>query len=158
MKRRPAAHRAHPARARAASRKAAPRFKVRYSSPATLFDPKSYSHVVEVEGGRLLFVSGQVPVNAQRQITSKDLREQVRRIYDNIEAVLKSVGAGLEHVIKTNNYLTNISQTGVFREMRDQRFAHLATKPASTTVVVTALVDPDYLLEIEVIAAVPAAR
>jgi enamine deaminase RidA (YjgF/YER057c/UK114 family) len=150
VKRRPATHRAHPARARAASTKAAARFKVRYSSPPTLFDPKSYSHVVEVEGGRLLFVSGQVPVNAQRQLTSRDLREQVGRVYDNIEAVLKSVGAGFEH-----NYLTNLSQTGVFREVRDQRFAHLATKPASTTVVVTALVDPDYLLEIEVIAAAP---
>ena len=155
MKRRPATHRAHPARSRAASTKAAARFKVRYSSPPTLFDPKSYSHVVEVEGGRLLFVSGQVPVNAQRQLTSRDLREQVGRVYDNIEAVLKSVGAGFEHVIKTNNYLTNLSQTGVFREVRDQRFAHLATKPASTTVVVTALVDPNYLLEIEVIAAAP---
>jgi len=156
MKRRSVAHRAHPARARAASKKASARFKVRYSSPPALFDPKSYSHVVEVEGGRLLFVSGQVPVNAQRQLTSKDLREQVGRVYDNIEAVLNSVGAGFEHVIKTNNYLTNLSQTGVFREVRDQRFGHLATKPASTTVVVTALVDPDYLLEIEVIAAAPA--
>jgi 2-iminobutanoate/2-iminopropanoate deaminase len=156
MKRRPARHRAHPARARTASSKTPPRFKVRHSSPSTLFDPKAYSHVVEVEGGRLLFVSGQVPVNAQRQLTSKDLREQVSKIYDNIETVLKSVGAGFENIIKTNNYLTNISQTGVFREVRDQRFAHLATKPASTTVVVTSLVDPDYLLEIEVIAAVPA--
>lgn len=156
MKRRPARHRAHPSHARTAPSKASPRFKVRHSSPPTLFDPKAYSHVVEVEGGRLLFVSGQVPVNAQRQLTSKDLREQVGRVYDNIETVLKSVGAGFENIIKTNNYLTNISQTGVFREVRDQRFAHLATKPASTTVVVTALVDPDYLLEIEVIAAVPA--
>ena len=155
MKRRPSPHRAHPSRARAAPKKT--RFRVRYSSPPSLFDPKSYSHVVEVEGGRLLFVSGQVPVNAQRQLTSKDLREQVGRVYDNIEAVLKSVGADLRHVIKTNNYLTSISQTGIFREVRDQRFAHLATKPASTTVVVTALVDPDYLLEIEVIAAVPSA-
>lgn len=155
MKRRPTPHRAHPARTRAAPKKA--RFKVRYSSPPALFDPKSYSHVVEVEGGRLLFVSGQVPVNAQRQLTSKDLREQVGLVYDNIEAVLKSVGAGLQHVIKTNNYLTSISQTGVFREVRDQRFALLPTKPASTTLVVTALVDPDYLLEIEVIAAVPPA-
>lgn len=153
MKRRPDRRHARSARARTA--KASPRFKVRYSSPPALFDPKAYSHVVEVEGGRLLFVSGQVPVNAQRQLTSKDLREQVRRVYDNIETVLKSVGAGFENIIKTNNYLTNLSQTGIFREVRDQRFSHLATKPASTTVVVTAMVDPDYLLEIEVIAAVP---
>jgi len=156
MKRRIAGRRAHPARRKAASRNVSPRFKVRYSCPPTFYDPKAYSHVVEVEGGRLLFVSGQVPVNAQRQLTSKDLREQVGKVYDNLETVLKSVGAGFENVIKTNNYLTNISQAGVFREVRDQRFAHLKTRPASTTVVITALVDPDYLLEIEVIAAVPA--
>jgi enamine deaminase RidA (YjgF/YER057c/UK114 family) len=149
--------RARPSGKQSASGKASPKFRVRYSCPPALFDPKAYSHVVEVEGGRLLFVSGQVPVNAQRQLTSKDLREQVGRVYDNLETVLKSVGAGFENVIKTNNYLTNISQAGVFREVRDQRFAHVKNRPASTTVVVTALVDPDYLLEIEVIAAVPAA-
>jgi enamine deaminase RidA (YjgF/YER057c/UK114 family) len=139
-----------------AAKKAAPPFKVRHSCPPAFFDPKAYSHVVEVQGARLLFVSGQVPVNPQRQLASKDLRAQVDRVYDNIETVLKSVGAGLENVIKTNNYLTNPSQTGVFREVRDRRFAHVKTRPASTTVVVTALVDPEYLLEIEVVAAVPA--
>jgi enamine deaminase RidA (YjgF/YER057c/UK114 family) len=139
-----------------AAKKAAPQFKVRHSCPPGLFDPKAYSHVVEVQGARLLFISGQVPVNPQRQLASKDLRAQVDRVYDNIETVLKSVGAGLENVIKTNNYLTNLSQTGVFREVRDRRFAHVNTRPASTTVIVTSLVDPEYLLEIEVVAAVPA--
>jgi 2-iminobutanoate/2-iminopropanoate deaminase len=153
MKRRTAS-RAHPTRKPTA--KATPRFRVRYSCPPALFDPKAYSHAVEVEGARLILVSGQVPVNAERQLTSKDLREQVEKVYDNLETVLKSVGAGLENVIKTNNYLTDISQTGVFREVRDRRFAHVEARPASTTVVVTALVDPEYLLEIEVIAAVPA--
>ena len=111
--------------------------------------------MVEVEGGRLLFVSGQVPVNAQRQVTSRDFREQVERVYDNLETVLRSVGAGFENVVKTTNYLTNISQAKVFREVRDARFAYLRTRPASTTIVITALVEPEYLLEIEIIAAVP---
>ncbi|MGH8632908.1 MAG: RidA family protein [Burkholderiales bacterium] len=156
MKRRIAARRAHSSRRQAAIRQAAPRFRVRYSCPIDFYDPKSYSHVVEVEGGRLLFVSGQVPVNAQRQLTSRDFREQVERVYDNLETVLKSVGAGFENVVKTTNFLTNISQAKVFREVRDARFAHLTTRPASTTLVVTALVEPEFLLEIEVIAAVPA--
>ena len=156
MRRRPAPSRAHPLRRQAASRKTAPRFRVRYSCPPDFYDPKSYSHVVEVEGGRLLFVSGQVPVNAQRQLASQDFREQVERVYDNLETVLKSVGAGFENVVKTTNYLTNISQAKIFREVRDARFAHVKTRPASTTIVITALVEPEFLLEIEVVAAVPA--
>jgi len=156
MKRRTIARRPRPTIRNIPVGKAAPRFRVRYSCPPELYDPKSYSHVVEVEGGRLLFVSGQVPVNAQRQLTSRDFREQVERVYDNLETVLKSVGAGFENVVKTTNFLTNISQAKVFREVRDARFAHLKTRPASTSIVITALVEPDFLLEIEVIAAVPA--
>jgi enamine deaminase RidA (YjgF/YER057c/UK114 family) len=156
MRRRPASGRAHPARRQAVLRKTAPRFKVRYSCPPDFYDPKSYSHVVEVEGGRLLFVSGQVPVNAQRQLAGRDFREQVEKVYDNLETVLKSVGAGFENVLKTTNYLTNLSQAKVFREVRDARFAHVKTRPASTTIVITSLVEPEFLLEIEVIAAVPA--
>jgi enamine deaminase RidA (YjgF/YER057c/UK114 family) len=155
MKRRITAHRRRSTSRQAAIRKAAPPFRVRYSCPAELYDPKSYSHVVEIEGGRLLFVSGQVPVNAQRQLASRDFREQVEKVYDNLETVLRSVGAGLENVVKTTNFLTNISQAKMFREVRDARFAHLKTRPASTTIVITALVEPEFLLEIEVIAAVP---
>ena len=156
MRRRPASRRAHRSGRQPRLRKTAPRFRVRYSCPPEFYDPRSYSHVVEVEGGRLLFLSGQVPVNAQRQLTSRDFRDQVERVYDNLDAVLKSVGAGFENVVKTTNYLTNISQAKVFREVRDARFAHLQTRPASTTIIITALVEPEFLLEIEVIAAVPA--
>lgn len=156
MKRRPVHGRAHASSRKSAAGKTLPRFRVRYSCPPDFYDPKSYSHVVEVEGGRLLFVSGQVPVNAQRQLASRDFREQVAKVYDNLETVLKSVGAGFENVVKTTNYLTDISQAKVFREVRDARFAHVRTRPASTTIVITALVEPEFLLEIEVVAAVPA--
>ena len=156
MKRRPVHGRAHASSRKSAAGKTLPRFRVRYSCPPDFYDPKSYSHVVEVEGGRLLFVSGQVPVNAQRQLASRDFREQVAMVYDNLETVLKSVGAGFENVVKTTNYLTDISQAKVFREVRDARFAHVKTRPASTTIVITALVEPEFLLEIEVVAAVPA--
>ena len=156
MKRRTLARRARPTIRKVPAGKTTSQFRVRYSCPPDFYDPKSYSHVVEVEGGRLLFVSGQVPVNAQRQLASRDFREQVERVYDNLETVLKSVGAGFEDVVKTTNFLTNISQAKVFREVRDARFAHLKTRPASTSIVITALVEPEFLLEIEVIAAVPA--
>src|SRR5574341_1707435 len=154
MKPRSRARRARSSGRPAAAARAIPRFRVRYSCPPDFYDPKSYSHVVEVEGGRLLFASGQVPVNAQRQLASRDFREQVEKVYDNLETVLRSVGADFGSVVKPTNYLTNISQAKVFREVRDARFANLKTRPASTTIVITSLVEPEFLLEIEVIAAV----
>ncbi|HXF65856.1 MAG TPA: RidA family protein [Burkholderiales bacterium] len=144
-------------RIRPAAKSSRPRFRVRFSSPPGLYDPKAFSHVVEVEGARLVFISGQVPVDAERRLTSRELRAQLERIYDNLELALRSAGAGFEHVVKTTNYLTDVGQAGVFREVRDRRFARLERRPASTTVVVKGLVDPEYLAEIEVIAAVPAA-
>jgi len=156
MKRRSPARPSRSSRSRAAVRPSGPQFSVRYSCPARLYDPKAFSHVVEVVGGRLVFISGQVPVDSQRQLSSKVFREQVRKVYDNLEIALKSVGAGFENVVKTTNYLTNIAQAKDFREAREELFAHLKTRPASTTVVITALVDPEYLVEIEMIAAVPA--
>ena len=156
MKRRRPAPRAHKSRSRRQPDAQPPRFRVRYSCPPALYDPKAFSHVVEVEGGRLIFLSGQVPVDDQRRLASRDLREQIDKVFDNLEAALKSVGAGFENVLKTTNYLTSVTQAGAFREAREARFARLKNRPASTTIVIAGLVDPDYLLEIELIAAVPA--
>ena len=156
MKRRPTARPTRSSRSRAADARSRPQFSIRYSCPARLYDPKAFSHVVEVAGARLIFISGQVPVDGQRQLASRDFREQVRKVYENLEIALKSAGAGFENVVKTTNYLTDIAQAKDFREVREELFAHLRTRPASTTVVITALIDPQYLLEIEMIAALPA--
>jgi len=156
MKRRRPAPRAHgPGKKRAAAASTS-RFRVRHSCPPELYDPKAFSHVVEVQGGRLIFISGQVPADAQRRLSSRDLREQIGKVYANLEIALNSVGAGFENIVKTTNYLTSPAQMGIFREVREQRFAKLKSRPASTTVIVAGLADPEYLLEIEVIAAVPA--
>lgn len=156
MKRRTALRSNRAAARRAIARPALPRFRVRYRRPPALYDPGSYSHVVEVEGGRLLFVSGQVPVDSQRQLASRDFRGQIEKVYDNLESALQSAGAGFENVVKTTNYLTDIAQAKIFREVRDARFARLKHRPASTTVVINSLVEPEFLIEIEVIAAAPA--
>jgi 2-iminobutanoate/2-iminopropanoate deaminase len=157
MKRGLAARRTRTPRTRSTTKSSPSRLRVRFGCPRELYDPKAFSHVVEVAGGRLIFVSGQVPVDKERRLTSRELRAQLERIYDNLEIALESAGAGFEHIVKTTNYLTDIGQASVFREVRDRRFAHLAHRPASTTVVVKGLVDPDYLAEIEVIAAAPSA-
>jgi 2-iminobutanoate/2-iminopropanoate deaminase len=132
------------------------RFRIRASCPPALYDPKAFSHVVEVEGGRLIFVSGQVPVDAQRRLTTREFRSQVEKVFDNLQAALESVGASFSSIVKTTNYLTDVGQAAIFREVREARFAQLKTRPASTTVVVKGLVDSEYLIEIEVIAAAAA--
>jgi len=154
MKRRRPAPRAHKSRNKRLSGRTG--FSVRYSCPPGLYDPKAFSHVVEVEGGRLIFISGQVPVDEQRQLAGRDLRVQIDKVFDNLETALRSVGAGFDNVVKTTTYLTSADQTAAFREARETRFASLKHRPASTTLVIAGLADPNYLLEIEVIAAVPA--
>lgn len=157
MKRRNAARRPRETPARRLARSPrAPRFRLRATCPSALYDPKAFSHVVEIEGGRLILISGQVPVDGQRRLISTEFRSQVEQVFDNLQAALASVGAGFSNIVKTTNYLTDIGQAATFREVREARFAQLKSRPASTTVVVKGLVDPGYLIEIEAIAALPA--
>jgi enamine deaminase RidA (YjgF/YER057c/UK114 family) len=115
-----------------------------------------YSQVVRVELGEaaLLFVSGLVAVDAQGQVVgSGDAGAQLDQVYTNLQAVLASQGAGLEHVVRMTTYLKQGVDVTVFRER--SRMSDDAL-PAATAVFVHSLVDPDYLMEVEVTAVVPA--
>jgi enamine deaminase RidA (YjgF/YER057c/UK114 family) len=117
--------------------------------------PAQYSHVVEVAGpNRTVYIAGQTGADASGKI-APDFRAQAVRVYENIKTALASVGGGFEHVVKTNNYLTNIpAQAPILREVRD-KYLNKAGLPASTTVQVVALANPAYMIEVEVIAVLP---
>ena len=75
-------------------------------------------------------------------------------MFENLEAILEANGATFADAVKIGTYLTTLDDlTG----MRDVRGEYLATEPpASTAVQVVALVVPDALIEIDLVAAVPA--
>ncbi len=103
-----------------------------------------------VEAGGLLFVSGQIPLDAQTsELVSGDIEVQTGQVIRNIEAILKAAGYEIKDVIKTTCYLTNLNDFQQFNEVYGTWFKH---KPARVTVEVTRL-PRNAKVEIEIIAA-----
>jgi enamine deaminase RidA (YjgF/YER057c/UK114 family) len=130
---------------------------VRFINPPELSVSARYSHVAEVTGGRLVFISGQVAYDKSGTLVGKgDFRAQAVQVYENLKACLKAVGADFSHIIKTTTFIVNMDgNIRTFREVRDQYFRGLSQPPASTAVGTTGLVDPELLLEIEAVALIP---
>lgn len=132
-------------------------FAIRRSNPAGLWSSPRLTQMVEVQGARLIFLSGQTPTNEKYEVPSMDLRAQVNRVYDNIEIALEAAGATWDHVVKTTTYLTDAAFIKDFRDVRTERFKSFKAPPANTLIVVSRLAEPEFLVEIEAIAAVPVA-
>ncbi|HYF60187.1 MAG TPA: RidA family protein [Burkholderiaceae bacterium] len=111
-----------------------------------------YSHVAVVTGGRTIHVSGQVAVDEQGRVVGTTFEAQAERVFDNLERALAAAGATLAHVAKMNVYVVGLDAARVkaFREIRGRRFGE--HRPASTLVGTTALVVPEFMLEVEVVA------
>jgi enamine deaminase RidA (YjgF/YER057c/UK114 family) len=127
-----------------------------YLNPKELNQPKFYTHAVTAEGARrLIYVSGQVSWDAAGAVVGKgDMRVQSEQVFKNVTAALKAAGAGWGDIVKMNGYMVgmNAERVTAYREVR-QRFLKEGAQPASTLVGVEALVHPDLLLEVEVVAA-----
>ncbi len=129
--------------------------KHKFLNPDTIAKPVGYTHVVEPMPGRIVFISGQLGLDTENKIVGSDFRAQAERTFVNLKNALAAVGADFTHVVKLNNYFTDISHLGVFREVRD-RYVDTAAPPASTAVAISALARPGALIEVEAIAVVPA--
>jgi enamine deaminase RidA (YjgF/YER057c/UK114 family) len=118
--------------------------------------PRSYSLAVAVQGPmRLVFVSGQISLDANGNVVGKgDIRAQCEQVFKNLGTVLNASGASWNAVIKTNAYIVDMDDAKVaaFREVRS-RVLKPVQLPASTLVGVTRLAHPDFLVEVEAIAA-----
>jgi enamine deaminase RidA (YjgF/YER057c/UK114 family) len=132
-----------------------------FVNPAALgAPPRFYSHAVAIAGpAKLIYVSGQVSWGADGKVVGAgDMRAQCEQVFKNLTNVLRAAGAGWDDVIKMNGYMVAINAENV-AAYREVRSAYLKAKqlPASTLVGVTSLVQPELLLEIEVVAAIGAA-
>jgi len=126
-----------------------------FQNPSGLSAPRGYSHVVEVTApGRMVYIAGQTGVDAGGR-APEGFRAQATQVFENLKIALASAGAGFEHVVKINSYLTDIPvQLPILREVRES-YLNKAAPPASTTVQVGALADPSYLIEVEATAILP---
>ena len=132
-----------------------PNPNIRRINPDTIHKPGGYTHIAETSGGRLLFIAGQVALDNDGKLVGKgDVRTQAAQVFENLKSALEAAGAGFDSLVKITTFLVDMTQTDAVREVRAQYLAADA-RPASTLVGVTALAAPDFLIEIEAIAAPP---
>ncbi|MGI8554433.1 MAG: RidA family protein [Dehalococcoidia bacterium] len=127
-----------------------------FLNPPGLSQPPSYRQVVMASGGTLVFVSGQVALDAQSQlIGSGDLRTQTRQVFENLKTALAAAGASFADVVKITTYIVNYTPADreVLAEVRG-RYLSNENPPASTLIGVQALAREDFLIEIEATAVV----
>jgi enamine deaminase RidA (YjgF/YER057c/UK114 family) len=130
---------------------------VRRANPPGMASPATYSQVVEVNGPhRIVFLAGQTGQDANGKVVAGGIHAQATRIMENIKTALASVGGSFEHIVKLNSYMLDIDRDGpAYREVRASYFSNKAALPASTLLQVSRLANPDYLLEVEVMAILP---
>jgi 2-iminobutanoate/2-iminopropanoate deaminase len=121
-------------------------------NPSTIAPPGGrYTHAIEVPpGARWLVVSGQVGV-APDGSTPEDIGGQTENCFRNIAAILADAGMSLADVVKITVFLTREDDIAGFRAARDRMIVE--ARPASTLVVVSQLVRPEWRVEIEALAA-----
>src|SRR5205809_1110168 len=125
--------------------------KITRTNPPTLSKPTGYTHVVEVSGGKTVYVSGQIALDKDGKVVGEgDMKAQAEQVFKNLQAALAAAGAKFSDVVKMNSYITDMSKVQAVRDVRARYFGDAA--PASTFVEVKGLVRPELLLEIEVVA------
>jgi enamine deaminase RidA (YjgF/YER057c/UK114 family) len=121
-------------------------------NPADLHRPPTYTQVTVGRGNRIIFVSGQVGVDAEGAVVSPDLEAQARQAYANVRTALAAAGAGVADVAKLTTFVVDYHQElrSVVTAARQEVLGeHL---PASTLVGVAGLALPEYLIEVEAMA------
>jgi enamine deaminase RidA (YjgF/YER057c/UK114 family) len=125
-------------------------------NPPELGLPPGYSQVVEVRGGRIIFIAGQTALDRNGEVVGKaDFARQAAQVFENLTIALRSVGCTAANLIKLTVFLCNMDDLSAYREARNRFFATVrpAAVPAVTLVEVSRLYGPDFLIEIEAIAA-----
>ncbi len=97
-----------------------------------------YSQAVAVSAGRLVFLSGQIPLDpATGQLVEGDIAAQTERVMVNLAAVLERAGASFEHVVRCTIFLVDLNDFAKVNEVYGRRFP--SAPPARATVQVSAL-------------------
>ena len=116
--------------------------------------PKGYANGIMAQGTHHIFCGGQIGWNAEEVFESQDFSGQLRQALQNVLAILQAAEAGPEHMTRMTWYITdkqaylgNLREVGaIYREIMGKHY------PAMRVVEVTALIEDDALVEVEVTA------
>jgi len=122
-------------------------------TPAVARPVAHYKMATRLDSGRLVYISGQVARDADGNVVGiGDIQAQARQVFQNLRHVLQAAGGAMEHLLKITTYLTNIDNFPAVVAVRSQVFP--GQLPASTLIVVPSLFHPDFLIEVEGMAAI----
>ena len=96
----------------------------------------TYSQATRV--GNTIWVSGQIPMDpATKELVKGDMESQIRRVFDNIKAIVVAGGAGLDDVVKVSVFLVDLSHFALVNKVMAEYFR--APYPARAAVGVASL-------------------
>jgi enamine deaminase RidA (YjgF/YER057c/UK114 family) len=133
-----------------------PAASIRRINPPELGTPPGYSQVVEVRAGRLIVIAGQTALDRDGKLVGKDdFAAQAGQVFRNLSAALRSVGCSASDLVKLTVFLRDMGDLSTYREARNRFFATVTppAAPAVTLIEVSKLYAPEFLIEIEAMAA-----
>jgi 2-iminobutanoate/2-iminopropanoate deaminase len=114
-----------------------------------------YSHGMVARGGELVIVAGQVGMTADGRVAGEDVVSQTKQALDNVRAVVQAAGCTMRDVVRLQTFLTRSEDIAGFMKARGEVFPTYfpdGTYPPNTLLVVSRLVRPDLLVEVEAMA------
>lgn len=120
-----------------------------------------YSHGMVAPGGEIVVVAGQVGIGAGGAVATGDVGAQTKQALENVRAIVEAAGCTMGDVVRLQTFLTHAEDIPGFMRARGEAFPRYFPNgmyPPNTLLVVTRLVRPELLVEIEAMAVKPAGR
>jgi enamine deaminase RidA (YjgF/YER057c/UK114 family) len=130
---------------------------IRRLNPPELGAPPGYSQIVAVQASRIIFIAGQTSLNRDGELVGRnDFAAQAEQVFRNLGAALQAVGCTASNLVKLTVFLRDMGHLPTYREARNRFFATVTppAAPAVTLIEVSKLYGPDFLIEIEAVAAI----
>lgn len=126
-----------------------------YIHPDGMAPTNAFTPVVVAAGSKIIYVSGQVPVDGDGNIVGDDLASQAEQVFKNLQTCLAAAGATFADVTKTMTFVVDFKpeHRAIIGEVRE-KFLPPGNRPASTLLGVQALARPGLLIEIEATAVI----
>jgi enamine deaminase RidA (YjgF/YER057c/UK114 family) len=130
---------------------------IKILNPEALGKPLGqYSHMTRVKASEFLFIAGQVAIKDGKLVGADDFDAQCVQTFANIEAALRSAGAGFGNVVQLTTYLVHSQDIAKFMTYRLREFPKLfpsGVYPPNTLLIVDRLVQEAFLIEVQAVAA-----
>ncbi|MDN7025111.1 RidA family protein [Methanoculleus sp. FWC-SCC1] len=132
--------------------------RLEYINPAGMTAPRGYSHAVSVSGDHTtVYIGGQNAVDENGLLVGNgNLGEQTGQVLDNIEKIVNSAGARIGNVIKLTIYVRQGQNPQEGFQAFQKKWPADTGYPAITVLFVAGLAHPDWLVEIDAVAVIPA--